>query len=213
MTLPSGNQLTPFTTFAAIAVPIDIANCDTDQIIPARFLRRPANDPAYKHFLLHDLRFNEDGSEKEFVVNKEPFRQGGIFVADINWGCGSSRENAAHALDKNGIRCVIAPSFGDIHYTNCVKNGILPIRLSSEDCETLRRQLWKNPGSEIAIDLNEQSVTGPDQKNYMFEINPFDKHRLLKGLDEIGLTMEFEKEISEFVDSYKNRFNWAEHEG
>ena len=85
--------------------------------------------------------------------------------------------------------------------------------MSSEDCETLRRQLWKNPGSEIAIDLNEQSVTGPDQKNYMFEINPFDKHRLLKGLDEIGLTMEFEKEISEFVDSYKNRFNWAEHEG
>ena len=198
----------PFKTFASVGVPIDIANCDTDQIIPARFLRRGKDDPEYPKFLFHDLRFEEDGSEKDFVVNKEPFRHGGIFVADINWGCGSSRENAAHALDKNGIRCVIAPSFGDIHYTNCVKNGILPIRLSSEDCETLRRQLWKNPGSEIAIDLNEQSVTGPDQKNYMFEINPFDKHRLLKGLDEIGLTMQYANEISFFEAAHRSSSPW-----
>ncbi len=211
MTLPREEKLSPFTTFAAIAVPIDIANCDTDQIIPARFLRRPGTDPAYKDFLLHDLRFNEDGSEKDFVFNKGPFRQGRIFVTDVNWGCGSSRENAAHVLDKNGIRCVIAPSFGDIHYTNCVKNGILPIRLSSEDCETIRRQLRDNPGAEIAVDLETQSVSGPDQTRYFFEINPFDKHRLMKGLDEIGLTMEYAREISEFAETYRKRFYWAEH--
>ena len=210
MPLLREEKLNPFTTFAAIAVPIDIANCDTDQIIPARFLRRPGNDPAYKNFLLHDLRFNEDGSEKDFVFNKEPFRQGRIFVTDVNWGCGSSRENAAHVLDKNGIRSVIAPSFGDIHFTNCVKNGILPIRLSSEDCETLRRQLRDNPGAEIAVDLETQSVTGPDQARYSFEINAFDKHRLMKGLDEISLTMEFAEEISDFVEVYKKRFHWAE---
>ena len=200
----------PFTIFAAVAVPIDIANCDTDQIIPARFLRRSRNDTAYKDYLLHDLRFNEDGSKTEFVYNREPYRSGRIFVTDVNWGCGSSRENAVHVLDENDIRCVIAPSFGDIHYNNCIKNGILPVRLSSADCETLRRQLRQNPGSEIAVDLHMQSVTGPDQSSYPFDINPFDKHRLINGLDDIGLTNEFEKEISDFVDAYRNRFSWAE---
>jgi 3-isopropylmalate/(R)-2-methylmalate dehydratase small subunit len=210
MTIPRQPKLQPFTTFAAVGVPIDIPNCDTDQIIPARFLRKPINDPEYASFLLHDLRFNWDGSEKDFVLNQPGFREGKIFVADINWGCGSSRENAANALDANGIRCVIAPSFGDIHYTNCIKNGILPVRLSLEDCAKLRQQLRDGPGAEVAVDLESQSVTGPDQQNYTFAINAFDKQRLMKGLDEIGLTQEFDQDITDFAAAYRSKFAWAE---
>ncbi len=201
--------LKPFKTFASAAVPIDIANCDTDQIIPARFLRRPGTDPDYPKYLFHDLRFNADGSEKDFIYNKEPYRGGRIFVADMNWGCGSSRENAVTALAANGVRSVIAPSFGDIHYSNCIKNGVLPVRLPSADCETLRRQLHEGPGAEIAIDLDAQSLTGPDQTTYTFEIDAFDKHRLLNGLDEIGLTMEFEDEITRFTERYTAKHRWA----
>lgn len=198
----------PFTTFASVAVPIDIANCDTDQIIPARFLHRPANDPDFHTFLFHDLRFNPDGSEKDFVFNREPYRGGRIFVADVNWGCGSSRENAVTALKANGVRAVIAPSLGDIHYNNCIKNGVLPVRLPAETCETLRRQLREGPGAEIAIDLDSQSVTGPDQTTYHFEIDAFDKHRLLHGLDDIGLTLELDAEISAFAEKHKARHRW-----
>ena len=207
--MPKTSDLVPFTTFAAAAVPIDIANCDTDQIIPARFLRRPGTDPDYHTFLFHDLRFNEDGSEKEFVYNKHEFHAGRILVANVNWGCGSSRENAVTALKANGIRSVIAPSFGDIHYNNCIKNGVLPVRLPSADCATLRRQLHESPGAEIAIDLDTQSLTGPDQTTYRFEIDAFDKHRLLNGLDEIGLTMQYEDEISAFKARYETRHRWA----
>ena len=201
--------LEPFTTFASVAVPIDIANCDTDQIIPARFLRRPGNDPEYPTFLFHDLRFNEDGSEKDFVYNKPEFREGRIFIADVNWGCGSSRENAVTVLRANKVRSVIAPSFGDIHYSNCIKNGVLPLRLSSEACETLRRQLHESPGAEVAIDLDGQSLTGPDQTTYKFEIDAFDKHRLLNGLDEIGLTMKYEADIADFKSRYEAKHPWA----
>ena len=199
----------PFKTFASVGVPINIANCDTDQIIPARFLRRGKDDPEYPKFLFHDLRFEEDGSEKDFVYNKEPFRNGRIFVADVNWGCGSSRENAVTAMAANGVRCVIAPSIADIHYNNCIKNGVLPIRLSDENCKKLRQQLGNNPGAELAVDLDAQSVTGPDQTTYNFEINAFDKHRLLNGLDDVGLTMEFEDKIETFKQVYRSKYSWA----
>ncbi|MBO88737.1 MAG: 3-isopropylmalate dehydratase small subunit [Rickettsiales bacterium] len=199
----------PFKTFASVGVPINIANCDTDQIIPARFLRRGKDDPEYPKFLFHDLRFEEDGSEKDFVFNKEPFRNGRIFVADVNWGCGSSRENAVTAMAANGVRCVIAPSIADIHYNNCIKNGVLPIRLSDENCKKLRQQLGNNPGAELAVDLDAQSVTGPDQTTYKFEINAFDKHRLLNGLDDVGLTMEFEDKIETFKQVYRSKYSWA----
>ena len=199
----------PFKTFASVAVPVDIANCDTDQIIPARFLRRGKNDPEYSRFLFHDLRFNEDGSEKDFVYNTPPYRDGRIFVADVNWGCGSSRENAVTALDTNGVRSVIAPSIADIHYNNCIKNGVLPIRLPEEVCAKLREQLRESPGAEIAIDLDSQSVTGPDQTTYSFEINAFDKHRLLNGLDDVGLTIEFDDKIKAFKAGYQKKHSWA----
>lgn len=207
--MASTTGMQPFKTFASIAVPIDIANCDTDQIIPARFLRRPGDDPDYARFLFHDLRFNEDGSKKDFIFNKDPYRNGQIFVADLNWGCGSSRENAVTALKANGVRSIIAPSFGDIHYNNCIKNGVLPIRLPSAECERLRQQLHESPGAEIAIDLDTQSLTGPDQTAYAFEIDAFDKHRLLNGLDDIGLTIEFDDAIKDFTAQYKSRHRWA----
>jgi len=202
-------KLEPFTTFASVAVPIDIANCDTDQIIPGRFLRKSADDPDYHRILLHDLRFKPDGTETDFVYNRPPYREGRIFVADINWGCGSSREHAVSVLTANGVRSVIAPRFGDIHYNNCIKNGVLPIQLSSEDCAALRRQLRESPGAEIAVDLETQSLTGPDQTRYDFTIDAFDKHRLLNGLDDVGLTLAFKDEISAFKTKYAAKHDWA----
>ncbi len=198
----------PFTTFRAIAVPIDIANCDTDQIVPARFLRRPRSDPDYAKFLFHDLRFDEDGSERGFVLDRPPYREARIIVADVNWGCGSSRENAVYVLVANGIRAVIAPSIGDIHYNNCLKNGVLPIVLDKEICDKLRGQLHDRPGAEIAIDLEAQTVTGPDGATYRFEIEPFDKHRMLKGLDDISLTLEYAAEIDAFEERRRREADW-----
>ena len=202
-------NIMPFKLFSSIAVPIDIPNCDTDQIIPGRFLRKPNDDPNYHRYLFHDLRFNVDGTEKSFSFNFEQFKNGKIFVADINWGCGSSRENAVTALKSNGIRSIIAPSFGDIHYNNCIKNGLLPIQLSQAECSLLRRQLHQNSGGEITIDLDTQSLTGPDQAGYNFEINSFDKLRLLNGLDDISLTMEYDDKIKNFMIAYKIRHSWA----
>ena len=202
-------DIKPFKLFSSIAVPIDIPNCDTDQIIPGRFLRKPNDDPNYHRYLFHDLRFNVDGTKKAFSFNSEQFKNGKIFVADINWGCGSSRENAVTALKSNGIKSIIAPSFGDIHYNNCIKNGLLPIQLSQAECSLLRRQLHQNSGGKITIDLDTQSLTGPDQAGYNFEINSFDKLRLLNGLDDISLTMEYDDKIKNFTIAYKIRHSWA----
>lgn len=198
-----------FSTHAGVGIPIDIQNCDTDQIIPARFLRRETSEPDYHRYLFHDLRFNEDGSEKaDFIFNDQRYADASVLVSNINWGCGSSRENAVYVLVANGIRSVIAPSFGDIHYNNCMKHGILPVRLSTEACETLRQQLHASPGAELAIDLDTQTVTGPDQSNYSFEIDPFDKHRLMNGLDDIGLTMEHDEAISAFEKGHREDYGW-----
>ena len=198
-----------FTTFKAIAIPIDIPNCDTDQIIPARYLRYLPTRAGYDQFLFRDLRFDEDGNEKPgFIYNKSPYREGRIIVADINWGCGSSRENAVYALTTNGIRAVIAPSFGDIHFNNCMKNGVLPVRLAKKNCELLRRQLHDGPGAEIAIDLEAQAVTGPDGQVYEFEIAPFDKYRMLNGLDDIAVTLEYDSDIKDFESRHAADYDW-----
>ena len=198
-----------FTTFNGIGIPIDIPNCDTDQIIPARLLRQVRTDPGYDRFLFHDLRFADDGTEKpDFIFNKAPFRDGRVIVANINWGCGSSRENAVYALVANGIRAVIAPSIGDIHYNNCMKHGVLPVRLPRADCDALRQHLHDAPGAEIALDLEAQTVTSPDGKVFSFEIDPFDKHRLLNGLDDIELTLQHESDITAFEDRHHQEHNW-----
>ena len=201
--------LEPFTTFTAIAVPLDIANCDTDQLMPARYLRIAVNDQRYPDFLLHDLRFNADGSSKHFVFDRTEFSGARIVVGDINFGCGSSREVAVYGLTANNIRSVIAPSFGDIFYNNCIKNGVLPVRLPADICAVLRSQLHDSPGSEIAIDLVARSVTGPDGTVFPFAIEQFDQHRLVNGLDDISLTMQYEPAIQAFLSRYKQAHRWA----
>jgi 3-isopropylmalate/(R)-2-methylmalate dehydratase small subunit len=198
-----------FTTLTAVAIPVDMVNVDTDQIVPARFLKKARTDPNYKTFLFHDLRLDGQGKERPgFVMNKAPYRNGRIIVADENWGCGSSREAAVWTLVANDIHCVIAPSFGDIHYNNAMKNGMLPVRLSKADCAALRKQLNDEPGAEISVDLAAQTVTGPDGKQYSFEIEPFPKYRMLKGLDDIDVTLEYGKDFEEFEKRYKKEASW-----
>ena len=198
----------PFSRISAVAVPIDIANCDTDQIIPARFLRRSKDDPDYAKFLLHDLRSRSDGSETDFVFNQASYRNGRILVCDVNWGCGSSREAAVNALTANRIRAVIAPAFGDIHYSNCVKNGVLPVKLLSTECEQIRAQLHQSPGTSIDIDLEDQIVSGPDGARYVFEIDQMDKLRLIKGLNDISLTLEHQSVIETYERNYRKNNRW-----
>ncbi len=192
-----------FTTFKGIGIPIDIINCDTDQIIPARFLRKDRKDPEMHTFLWHDLR-----KDPAFIFNKAPYNEGKVVVADVNWGCGSSREGAVYALNANGIRAVVAPSFGDIHYNNCLKWGVLPVRLSRDDCDTLRQRLHEKPGAEVAFDLEAQTVSGPDGTSYAFEIDPFDKYRMLNGLDDYGVTREYDDQFDAFEAKHKAEYDW-----
>lgn len=199
-----------FTTLTAIGIPFDIPNCDTDQLIPARFLRHLPSDGGYDRYLFHDLRYTETGEERaDFILNQEPFRHGQIAVGDVNWGCGSSRENAVYALQANGIRVVIAPSFGDIHYNNCLKHGVLPVQLPRAVCDDLRSALHAVPGAEITVDLAAQTVTTPSGETREFTVGAFDKHRLLNGLDEVGVTLEYLEEIQAFeARHFETEYRW-----
>ncbi|HSN38820.1 MAG TPA: 3-isopropylmalate dehydratase small subunit, partial [Burkholderiales bacterium] len=144
--------MTPFTKLTAIAAPIDEPNIDTNQLCPTRFNKVPRG-PKHAQILFHDLRFQADGTEKDFVLNREPWRRAQIIVADRNWGCGSSRESAVYALYEFGIRCVIASSFGDIHANNCMKNGLLPVVLKQDEVMAIRAQLHAKPGATVSVDL------------------------------------------------------------
>ncbi len=188
----------PFARLTAVAAPIDLPNVDTDRIIPARFLRRPKG-PEYARYLFHDLRFDAEGRERpEFVLNQPPYRGARILVAAENFGCGSSREMAVWALEAWGIRAVIAPSLGDIFRQNCVKNGVLPVLLPAESVAALRRRLHERPGTELTVDLETQTVTGPDGTVHRFDIDAFARQMLLTGQDEIALTLGYEAEIRAF---------------
>jgi 3-isopropylmalate/(R)-2-methylmalate dehydratase small subunit len=197
-----------FNKLTAIAAPLDMANVDTDKIIPARFLRKPRG-PGYERLLFHDIRFDADGKEKpDFVLNQAPYRNAGILVAGANFGCGSSREAAVYVMHDYGIRSVIAPSFGDIHYGNELQNGMLPVMLPDATCQQLRQQLRDKPGAQISIDLESQTVTAPDGATYRFDIDPNHKERLLKGLDDIGLVMQNIREIEGFEQRYHREMPW-----
>jgi 3-isopropylmalate/(R)-2-methylmalate dehydratase small subunit len=191
-----------FEPIDAAAAPFPEFNIDTDQVIPARFLSRPRqNDVA--GCLFRDLRFDENGQERpEFVLNREGYRDAKVIVAGRNFGCGSSRENAVWALYDYGIRAVIAPSTGDIFYNNSIKNGLLPIFLPEDICIGLIAEVTGTPGARIAVDLAAQIVRGPDGAEHAFDIDPFAKECLLKGLDEIGYTLSLAEQISAF----ENRF-------
>lgn len=200
----------PFTTLTAVAAPFDMANIDTDKIIPARFLRKLRTmEKGYDPWLFHDMRFDGNGDERpEFVLNQAPWRSSGIIVVGPNFGCGSSREGAAYAMLDWGIRCVIAPSFGDIHYANEIQNGMLPAILAEEHCAVLRRQLAEQPGSRLSIDLETQTITGPEGKTYRFEIEAIYKERLLKGLDDVGLVLQELPAIEAFEKQHFAQRPW-----
>lgn len=188
----------PFTRLTAVAAPMDLPNVDTDRIIPARFLRKPKS-AGYGQFLFHDVRFDAEARERpEFVLNRPAYRQAQILVAAENFGCGSSREMAVWALAGWGLRCVIAPSFGDIFFENCAKNGVLAVILPAETCAALRRQLHEGPGGTMTVDLEGQSVAAANGTLHRFTIDPFRKQALLTGQDEIALTLGYDKEIAAF---------------
>ncbi len=198
----------PFTTFAGVAAPIDLPNVDTDRIIPARFLRQPRG-PGFERFLFHDVRFEGDGSEKPgFILNQPPYRPARILVAAENFACGSSREAAVWALVAYGFRVFIAPSFGDIFAQNCGKNAALAIVLPAVTVARLRRALHERPGAEITVDLPSQTVTGPDGTRFAFPVDSFLKECLLRGQDEITLTLTYEDAIAAFEARHRGEMPW-----
>lgn len=193
----------PFTTFTAIAAPLDLDNVDTDQILPARFLRRP-RDERYPTYGFADLRFDAEGAKQPgFILNRPPFDAAGVLVAARNFGVGSSREAAVYALLAMGHRCVVAESFGDIFFSNALTNGLLPVRLPGETCAALRVALIARPGSTVTVDLEAQRLTGPDGVAHDFVVPPFARDCLLRGLDEIGLTLTLAADIAEFETNHR----------
>lgn len=198
----------PFVVLEGVAAPLDQSKIDTDQILPARYLRRPRKE-GYDQFLFRDWRFRDDGSENpQFVLNQAPFRKAKILVADRNFGGGSSREQAPWGLTDYGIRCVLAADFGDIFYFNSLKSGLLPVQLDIDTCIRLRQQLHARPGATMRVDLPSQTVTGPDGALYPFTIDAFRKKCLLEGLDDIGLTLQHEAAMTAFEKAYRQRFDW-----
>jgi 3-isopropylmalate/(R)-2-methylmalate dehydratase small subunit len=200
----------PFTRLTAVAAPLDLANVDTDKIIPARFLRKLRSaDAGYEPYLFHDLRRDAHGNQRpDFVLNREPYKAAQILVADVNFGCGSSREGAVYALMDAGFRAVIAPSFGDIHYANEIQNGMLPAIVPEGLCRRLREELHAQPGAKLTIDLEAQTVTDPGGAQHAFQIDAVYRERLLKGLDEVGLVLEHLPRIEAFEQRHYAERPW-----
>lgn len=200
--------MTPFNTLYGIAAPLDQPNADTDQIAPARFLRRPRQE-GYSRFLFHDLRVDENGQDKkDFVLNHPEFRSAQILVVNRNFGGGSSREQAVWCLVDYGIRCVIGSTFGDIFYNNSINHGLLLIKQEENVCKQLREQLHAAPGATMSIDLPNQTFLGPDGHSYTFPIEDSRKKRLLTGLDEIGLTLEYVSQMGAFETDFRQKYPW-----
>jgi len=190
-----------FTSLRGVAAPLPMINVDTDAIIPKQFLKTLTRVGLGKH-LFTEMRYADDGSENpDFVLNKEPYRKASILIAGENFGCGSSREHAPWSLLDFGIRCVIAPSYADIFFNNCFKNGILPIVLPQSQVDALMEDAEKGANAIVTVDLEKQEITRPDGEVIHFDVDPFRKHCLLNGLDDVGLTLE--KAAS--VDAYENR--------
>ena len=188
----------PFKTLEGVAAPLNMINVDTDMIIPKQYLKT-IHRTGLGNALFDEMRHNTDGSEKpDFVLNKPAYRKAKILVAGDNFGCGSSREHAPWALLDFGIRCVIAPSFADIFYGNCFKNGILPIKLPQEIVDKLMDDAERGANAIISIDLEKQEIKGPDGGTVKFDVDAWRKHCLMNGLDDIGLTLVKSDKISSF---------------
>ncbi len=197
-----------FTQLTGVAAPMPMINIDTDKIFPAIHLRTIKRTGLSKH-LFEEIRFRADGSENpDFVLNQGPYRQAKISVAGDTFGCGSSREHAPWALADFGIKCIIAPSFADIFYNNCFKNGILPIVLPQEQVDLLMDDAERGANAIVSIDLEKQEITGPDGGKIKFDVDPFRKHCLLNGLDDIGLTLGHVGSIDTYETSQRGTQPW-----
>ena len=190
-----------FITLTGVAAPLPMINVDTDMIIPKQFLKTIKRSGLGKN-LFDEMRYKEDGSEiADFVLNKPAYRAASILVAGDNFGCGSSREHAPWALLDFGIRCVIAPGFADIFFNNCFKNGILPIVLPQEDIDKLMDDASRGANATLTVDLETQTIKGPDGGCIAFDVDAFRKHCLMNGLDDIGLTLQKDDKIAAFEGS------------
>jgi 3-isopropylmalate/(R)-2-methylmalate dehydratase small subunit len=200
-----------------LVAPMDRANVDTDLIIPKQFLKSIRRSGFGPH-LFDDLRYLDEGypgqdcskrpQNKDFPLNQPRYQGASILLARENFGCGSSREHAPWALEDHGFRCIIAPSFADIFYNNCFKNGILPIVLEADVVDSLFRELYATEGYELTVDLEAQQVTTPTGDVYSFEVDEFRRHCLLKGLDDIGLTLENAAVIRAYEEAARERSPW-----
>ena len=195
-----------FELLKGIAAPLEMINVDTDMIIPKQFLKTIKRSGLGKN-LFHELRYDIQGNIKnDFVLNWDPYKQASILVAGDNFGCGSSREHAPWSLLDFGFKCIIAPSFADIFYNNCFKNGILPIRLDQKTVDVLMDQA--NQKKQLTINLKDQLIVLEDGNTIEFEIDPFRKKCLLEGLDDIGLTLQKKEKIDQYEASLKNTHPW-----
>ncbi|HWK70632.1 MAG TPA: 3-isopropylmalate dehydratase small subunit [Burkholderiaceae bacterium] len=193
----------PFPHLDAAMLPVARANVDTDQVVPARYLQKPRSDD-FGQFLFRDLRFDKEGRENpEFVLNQQAYRQARIVVAQENFGCGSSREHAVWALHDYGFRAVIAPSFGDIFFSNALKNGLLPVVLPAQAVARLLEMAQAKPGTRLLVDLPAQTVTAPDGAIHSFDIDAFSKKCLVEGLNEIDYTLQNADQITAFEQRYR----------
>jgi 3-isopropylmalate/(R)-2-methylmalate dehydratase small subunit len=197
-----------FKKLDAVAVPMARPNVDTDQIVPARYLRKPRK-LGFGDYLFRDLRLDKDGRERDFVLNKPTYRDAKILVAERNFGCGSSREAAVYALWDHGFRAVIAPSFGDIFFGNSFMNGLLLVVLPAADVAALIAALEAKPGAHMQVDLAAQTVTGADGKTYRFEIDAYRKRCLIEGLDELAFTLSQRDAIAAFEQKQAAALPWV----
>jgi 3-isopropylmalate/(R)-2-methylmalate dehydratase small subunit len=202
--------MTPINTLTATAAPLPLPNIDTDQIIPKQFLKR-IERTGYGDFLFFDWRYDLNtpdhvSERKDFVLNKPEYKGAEILLAERNFGCGSSREHAAWAINQYGFRAVIAPTFADIFYSNAGKNGIILVRLTEAEVETLIQRCTANPRHQLTINLEAQTVTDADGFHAAFDIDPFRKHCLLNGLDDIGLTLLHEDKLNAYESKHKQEF-------
>lgn len=201
----------PFTMLTSIAVPLDRSNVDTDAIIPKQFLKKIERTGFGKH-LFHEWRYTDyEGTieNPDFILNKPPFRSAKILLARDNFGCGSSREHAPWALYDFGFRCIIAPSFADIFYNNCIKNGILPVTLKNEEMDELFAVAAFGKSGLIAVDLDKQ-VVGAAGMKFAFQVEPFYKDCLLKGLDQIGWSLQYAEKINAFEAGIAGSKPWLQ---
>ena len=199
-----------FTVLTAVAAPLEIAKIDTGMILPGRFMRRhrrPGHD--YSDAFLYDLRFDEAGRPRaDFVLNMPAYREAKILVTDSDFGCGSSREGAAYAVMDFGLRALVGPSFGEIFQVNCIQNGILAIVLAEAVVHDIWRQLCQSPGVEMTIDLPNQALIAPDRTAHSFDISPLRKDRLVRGIDDIDVTLQYRDAIEGFEARRRAGIPW-----